>query len=201
MFTGLIQAVGKVASFGKRGKGARIQIRAAFADGSVSLGESVAVDGACLTVVRLVPGGFEADLSVETLRRTATCAWRPGRRVNLERALTPASRLGGHLVQGHVDAAGRVLAVSRGRGQRTLRVEIPGAIRPLVAEKGSIAVDGVSLTVSTLGRDWFDAALIPLTLAATNLSDRKRGDLVNLEADLIARHVARLFSVMRRVHN
>jgi riboflavin synthase len=167
-------------------------VRAAFAEGPPSLGESIAVDGACLTVARLAPGGFEADLSAETLDRTTAGTWRRGRKVNLERALGAGDRFGGHLVQGHVDGVGKILSFKEGAGQWTLRVEAPASLRPLIAEKGSIAVDGVSLTVSALGRSWFEAAIIPHTLRETNLARRRAGDPVNLEADLLARYLARL---------
>jgi len=194
MFTGLIQSVGTVVSLAKRGGAARLSLRAPFTDGPASLGESVAVNGACLTVARIAEGGFEADLSAETLARTTAGTWRRGRKVNLERALTAADRFGGHLVQGHVDGVGKIVSFSEARGQWTLRVEAPPGLRPLIAEKGSIALDGVSLTVSSLGRTWFEAAIIPHTLAATNLADRRPGDPVNLEADLLARYLARLLN-------
>ena len=192
MFTGLIQSVGRVDGIRRRGGGARLVVRAPFSDGPLALGESVAVDGVCLTVTKKTPRGFEADLGAETLDRTTAGLWRTGRRVNLERALTPHGRLGGHFVQGHVDGRGKVLALGGTRAQWTMRVEIPDPLAPLVAEKGSIAVDGVSLTVSALGKGWFEVALIPHTLGATNLKDRRAGDPVNLEVDLLARHVARL---------
>lgn len=194
MFTGLIQSVGKVAFLTGTAKAARLRIRAEFRDGPLAPGESVAVDGACLTVTAFERDGFEADVSAETLARTTIGSWRSGRRVNLERALTPSSRLGGHLVQGHVDGRGRVIRVTRGRHQTTLRVVAPAPLRPLIAEKGSIAVDGVSLTVSALVEDGFEVALIPHTLAETNLADRRPRDEVNLEADIVARHVARLLA-------
>ena len=195
MFTGLIQTVGSVVALRRRAGSARLVLRAPFEDGALELGESIAVDGACLTVAKCVPRGFEADLSSETLARTTAGTWRPGRRINLERALTPGSRLGGHFVQGHVDGCGRVAMLSAGRGQTTIRVQIPDPLLPLVAEKGSIALDGVSLTVSALGEDWFESALIPHTLEDTNLSERNPGDLVNIEVDLLARHIARLLAL------
>ena len=198
MFTGLIQSVGRVEGIRRRGGGARLVVRAPFSDGPLSLGESVAVDGVCLTVTKKTPRGFEADLGTETLERTTAGGWRTGRRVNLERALTPHSRLGGHFVQGHVDGRGKVLALRAAQAQWTMRVETPDPLAPLVAEKGSIAVDGVSLTVSALGKGWFEVALIPHTLGATNLKDRRAGDPVNLEVDLLARHVARLLETAGR---
>lgn len=191
MFTGLVQTVGRIAAVRAKGRSARLTVESEFEEELV-LGESVAVDGACLTVARTVDSGFEADLSPETLRRTTAGTWKRGRRVNLERSLRPTDRLGGHLVQGHVDARGRVVLTKRGRGQTTLRVEFPQTLSGLIAEKGSIAVDGVSLTVSALAEGWFETALIPHTLNATTLGERRAGDGVNLEADLIARYLARI---------
>jgi riboflavin synthase len=194
VFTGLVQAIGEVVSLRRRGEGARLALRAPLPGGPLEDGESVAVDGACLTVTGKVRGGFEADLSQETLARTTAGSWRTKRRVNLERSLTPQTRMGGHFVQGHVDGRGRVHSMIRGSGQVTLRVETPAPLRHLIVEKGSIAVDGVSLTVSALGRTWFEAALVPHTLKATNLSDRRPGDAVNLEVDLIARYLEGLLA-------
>jgi riboflavin synthase len=155
-------------------------------------GESVACSGACLTVVERGGGVVSFDAVPETLARTTLGGWGPGTKVNLERALALGDRLGGHIVQGHVDAVGEVLRrTPEGQGVR-LTVSLPSAIASLVAEKGSIAVDGVSLTVAAAGRDRFELALIPETLARTTLGDAAPGVKVNLEADLIARHVARL---------
>ena len=192
MFTGIIQEIGTIASVRRSAGRAWTSVRARFDEGPLARGESIAVDGACLTAARIVRGGFEADLSRETLARTTAGSWRAGRRVNLERALQPKSRLGGHFVQGHVDGRGEVVFLRSGPDGATLRVRAPEPLRPLIAEKGSIAVDGVSLTVAALGEDWFEVALIPHTLAATNLADRRAADAVNLEADLLARHLARL---------
>ena len=185
MFTGIIQAVGKVASR----KGARLELEAPAR--GLKAGESVAVNGVCLTVVPpLAPKRLRFDVSEETFRLTNLAALRPGDRVNLEPALKAGDPLGGHLVSGHVDARGKVLALTpQAGGFAILRVELPPALRPFVAKKGSVCVDGVSLTVAALGRDWFTIALVPHTLAHTNLGGRKRGDVVNLEADMIARYV------------
>jgi riboflavin synthase len=156
------------------------------------LGESVACSGVCLTVVERGGGVVSFDAVPETLARTTVGGWRAGTAVNLERALALSDRLGGHLVQGHVDAVGRVISrAAEGQGAR-LRIALPAPIAPLVAEKGSIAVDGVSLTVAAVGRDWFEVALIPETLARTTLGGAQPGIPVNLEADVVARHVARL---------
>jgi len=191
MFTGLIQAVGKVTALRRGGRGARLALQAPLPGGPLEDGESIAVDGACLTVARRVRGGFEADLSEETLVRTTAGSWRPGRRVNLERSLTPSTRMGGHFVQGHIDGRGKVRSLVAGSGQATLRVETPAALRHLIAEKGSVAVDGISLTVAGLGIDRFDVQIVPYTLAHTNLRGLAAGDGVNLECDMVGKYVAR----------
>ncbi|HSD21728.1 MAG TPA: riboflavin synthase [Anaeromyxobacter sp.] len=193
MFTGLVADLGVVESVVPRQGGARLTVRphALPVDGLV-LGESIACSGACLTVVERGGGRVSFDAVPETLARTTVGAWRPGTKVNLERALAVGERLGGHLVQGHVDAVGEILQRRpEGQGAR-LTVSLPAAIAPLVAEKGSIAVDGVSLTVAAVARDRFEIALIPETLARTTLGEAGPGTKVNLEADVIARHVARL---------
>jgi len=193
MFTGLVSDMGLVERLAPRQGGARLAIRpGALRVDDLALGESVACSGACLTVVERGGGVVSFDAVPETLARTTLGSWRPGTKVNLERALALGDRLGGHLVQGHVDAVGEVLGrVAEGQGAR-LVVSLPPAIAPLVAEKGSIAVDGVSLTVAAAGRDRFEIALIPETLARTTLGAAAPGTKVNLEADVIARHVARL---------
>lgn len=193
MFTGLVSDMGVVERIAPRQGGVRLTLRprALPVDGLV-LGESVACSGVCLTVVERGAGLVSFDAVPETLARTTIGGWRTGSPVNLERALALSDRLGGHLVQGHVDAVGQVLSrVAEGQGVR-LRIALPAAIAPLVAEKGSIAVDGVSLTVAAVGRDWFEVALIPETLARTTLGAAQPGTAVNLEADVVARHVARL---------
>ena len=193
MFTGLITDLGVVERLDPRGGGARITIRpGALPVDELVLGESVACNGACLTVVERGGGRMSFDAVPETLARTTLGSWRAGTRVNLERALRLSDRLGGHLVQGHVDAVGKVLArVAEGQGAR-LTVSLPAAIAPLVAEKGSIAIDGVSLTEARALRDRFEVALIPETLTRTVLGEAAPGTPVNLEVDVVARHVARL---------
>jgi riboflavin synthase len=193
MFTGLIADIGVVERIAPRGGGARLTLRPATTPVEDLLpGESVCCSGACLTVVERGAGLVSFDAVPETLARTTIGAWRPGTRVNLERALRLSDRLGGHLVAGHVDAVGEVLSrAAEGQGVR-LAVSLPPAIAPLVAEKGSVAVDGVSLTVAAAGRDRFEVALIPETLARTTLGEARPGTRVNLEADVVARHVARL---------
>jgi riboflavin synthase len=195
MFTGLVSDIGLVERVSPRQGGARLTLRPArLGVDALALGESVACSGACLTVTERGGGLVSFDAVPETLARTTIGTWRPGTRVNLERALALGDRLGGHLVQGHVDAVGEVLRrTPEGQGAR-LTISLPPEIAALVAEKGSIAVDGVSLTVASAARDRFDVALIPETLARTTLGDAGPGTRVNLEADVLARHVARLQS-------
>jgi riboflavin synthase len=195
MFTGLISDIGVVERITPRSGGVRLVIRpASLPVDDLALGESVANSGACLTVVERGGGLVAFDAVPETLARTAMGGWRPGTRVNLERALRLSDRLGGHLVAGHVDAVGELLArTPEGQGAR-LTISLPPALAPLVAEKGSIAVDGVSLTVAVAARDRFEVALIPETLARTTLGEAQPGARLNLEADVVARHVARLQS-------
>jgi riboflavin synthase len=193
MFTGLVADLGVVERVTPRQGGVRLTLRPrALPVDALVLGESIACSGACLTVVERGGGLVSFDAVPETVSRTTVGAWRPGTKVNLERALAVGDRLGGHLVQGHVDVVGEIL-VRRPEGQGArLTISLPAAIAPLVAEKGSIAVDGVSLTVASAGRDRFDVALIPETLARTTLGEAGPGTKVNLEADVLARHVARL---------
>jgi riboflavin synthase len=193
MFTGLVSDVGVVERLEPRAGGARVTIRpGTMPVDDLALGESVACNGACLTVVERGGGRMSFDAVPETLARTTLGNWRSGTRVNLERALRLSDRLGGHLVQGHVDAVGQVLGrVAEGQGAR-LTISLPPALAPLVAEKGSIAIDGVSLTVARADRDRFEVALIPETLSRTVLGAAAPGTPVNLEVDVVARHVARL---------
>jgi riboflavin synthase len=173
------------------GGGACLELRCAFEGEPTVAGESIAVSGVCLTVAEPGGEGFTADLSRETLSRTTLGSARAGTRVNLERSLRLDARIGGHLVLGHVDATSRVAALRKLDEFATLRLALPGDLAPEVAEKGSVAVDGVSLTVSAVGDGWFEAALIPATLAATTLGALHPGDLVNLETDVLAKYVRR----------
>ena len=193
MFTGLIADVGTVERLTPRQGGARLVIRPrALRAEDLALGESVACSGVCLTVAERGASLAAFDAVPETLSRTTVGAWRAGTRVNLERALAIGDRLGGHMVAGHVDAVGEVLArAAEGQGAR-LTISLPPAIAALVAEKGSIAVDGISLTVARAHRDRFELALIPETLSRTALAGAAPGTKVNLEADVLARHLARL---------
>ena len=193
MFTGIIQAVGQVVAHEARGGDARLLIDAASLDlGDVAIGDSIAVAGVCLTAVTLAGARFEVDVSAETLRLTTLGALRAGDAVNLEKALRLADRLGGHLVSGHVDGSGRVeRIVDDGASQRWI-FSAPRALLRYIAVKGSICIDGTSLTVNTVEGGTFGVTLIPHTLAATTFGARAAGDAVNLEVDLVARYVERL---------
>ncbi|MGH9467173.1 MAG: riboflavin synthase [Terriglobales bacterium] len=190
MFTGIIQAVGRVQALEPRGRGARLRLAPPAALlRRLHLGDSIAVNGCCLTVAAKSHTGFAADLSAETLARTTLRAWRRGQRVSLEPALRFGDPLGGHLLQGHVEATGRVLALDEGG---TLRLEVPGALRRYIVLKGSLAVDGVSLTVAELRGRHIAIALIAHTLRRTHLRTLAAGYRVNLETDPVARHLERL---------
>ncbi|MDP9034961.1 MAG: riboflavin synthase [Myxococcota bacterium] len=192
MFSGLVAGMGVLERSLPRGHGARLYVRGSFADGPLALGESIAVDGCCLSVAGIFLGGFEADASSETLARTTLGTPSPNRVVNLERALRAGDRLGGHLVTGHIDGVGTVLERQDEGDARALTFELPARLARFVAEKGSIAVSGVSLTVNGVEARRFGVMLIPITLAETNLGALGVGDQVNLEVDLVARYVARL---------
>ena len=184
MFTGIVEDLGSVESF----ESGRLVVRAG---GEPSIGESIAVNGTCLTVVAVAEGTLGFDVSSETLGRTALARLRPGARVNIERPLTLLARLGGHLVQGHVDGVGEVVAVRpQEDGGAVLSVRVPRPLLEFVVEKGSIALDGVSLTVAAREDDRIDVALIPHTLAVTTLGEARVGDPVNVEVDVVAKYVA-----------
>ncbi|HZN54657.1 MAG TPA: riboflavin synthase [Candidatus Polarisedimenticolaceae bacterium] len=192
MFTGLIRTIGRVVRVEPGAGATRLAVASDLPVETMEDGESVAVDGVCLTVARREGDVFEADAVAETLARTTLSGLARGDRVHLERALAMGERLGGHLVQGHVDAVARVLRATRSGADVRLEVELPVALRGLVARKGSIAVSGVSLTVAAVGPASFEVALIPETLARTRLGELAEGDPVNLEADLIARYLEAL---------
>jgi len=192
MFTGIVEEMGRVHRIEERSPGRRFWFAAERVLEDAAIGSSIAVSGVCLTVVALEPGGFSVDAVPETLSRTTLGDLVPGDFVNLERPLTLEQRLGGHLVQGHVDGVGEVLAVvPEGDGVR-VTIGIPGPLRRFVAEKGSLAVDGVSLTVAGAKPDRCDVALIPHTLEVTTSGRYSPGTRVNLEVDLLARYLARL---------
>jgi riboflavin synthase alpha subunit len=192
LFTGIIEGCGRVAEVAPAGNLTRIAVEAPqhLTEG-VRVGDSIAVNGGCLTVTKLEPGRFHFQAVKETLDRTALGGLEVGARVNLERALRAGARLDGHIVQGHVDGTGRVRQLSR-RGQDVrLAIDCGPAIRDFLVEKGSVAIDGVSLTVAGVDAKGFDVALIPHTLEATTLGERRPGDRVNLEADVLAKYVRR----------
>ena len=198
MFTGIIEGVGRLAAREPRGG----DVRFTFATGSlpwlgergedVRLGESIAVNGVCLTVVAFDAGSFQADASTETLGLTTLGDLAEGAALNLERAMRPSDRLGGHLVSGHVDGIGRVLSVHDDARAQRWRFAAPAPLLKYVAKKGSICVDGVSLTVNAVDGEGFEVALIPHTVAHTRFAETAVGDAVNLEIDLVARYVERL---------
>jgi riboflavin synthase len=195
MFTGLIEGVGQIAALESRGGDVRLRIAVGslpFAD--VALGESIAVSGVCLTVIEFDAGAFAADASTETLGLTTLGGMAVGQAVNLERAMRPTDRLGGHLVSGHVDGVGRVLSVHDDARAQRWRFAAPTSLSKYIATKGSICVDGVSLTVNAVDDEGFDVALIPHTVSHTAFSTTRVGDPVNLEIDLVARYVERLLS-------
>jgi riboflavin synthase len=193
MFTGIIQTVGRIARIERRGGDVRLTIDTATLDMSdVALGDSIAVGGVCLTAVELGAQSFAADVSNETLSLTSFGQLGPGSRVNLEKALRLADRLGGHMVSGHVDGLGKVVSVTNdGRSQRWT-FEVPPTLTRYIAAKGSICIDGTSLTVNEVSANRFGVNLIPHTVEHTTFADRKAGDQVNLEVDVVARYVERL---------
>jgi len=193
MFTGLIQDLGTVERVTPRGGVVDLWIGTSLPTSDFELGESVAVNGACLTVVEVGPRSFLAQAAPETLRRTTLGELSVGSRVHLERALQVGARLGGHLVLGHVDAVAEVLGGRADGGAWRMEVSLPASLSPFFIEKGSVCIDGVSLTVNGVGTDRFDVMLIPESQARTTLATRRPGDRVNLEADVIGKYVARLY--------
>lgn len=227
MFTGIIEEIGEITAIAESGDGWRLTVRAPKAAADAVHGESIAVSGVCLTVVGSTAETFDADVMKQTLDVAALGAATVGTRVNIEKAMPVGARLGGHIVQGHVDGTGTVLEVRPGAQWSVLRISLPDDLAPLVVDKGSISVDGTSLTVSAVspstpstpstgsgtpegsgtregsgtqegsgtgGGHWFEVSLIPETLAATTLGTRAVGDRVNLETDILARHVERLLA-------
>ena len=198
MFTGIIEELGRVRSIERRGEGVRLTVEARTVTEGTSEGDSIAVNGVCLTALDVRPDSFSADGSRETLERSTLGTLRAGSRVNLERAVTPATRLGGHIVQGHTDARGRFLGAEDHGGSWTVRVAFPPEMARYLVFKGSVAVEGISLTVAALAEDFFEIAVIPKTWAVTNLSHLRAGDPVNLEADIIAKYVERILTATGR---
>ena len=194
MFTGIIEELGHVHAIEQRGENARIVIEAHTVTEDAHDGDSIAVNGVCLTALDVKPGSFAADVSKETLLRSTLGNLGTGSPVNLERAVTPATRLGGHIVQGHVDARGKFLG-SQDHGESwTFRFAYPKEIGAYLVFKGSIAVEGISLTIADLADDYFEIAIIPKTWEVTNFSRLQPGDEVNLEVDVIAKYVERMLA-------
>ena len=195
MFTGIVEELGEVVGRENFGDSARLVIRGPIVTSDTGHGDSIAVNGVCLTVVEvLADGSFSADVMDETLNRSSLRGIDVGARVNLERAAALQSRLGGHIVQGHVDGTGRILCRTPSEHWTVVRITLPAELSRYVVEKGSITVDGVSLTVSALGPDWFEVSLIPTTLDLTTLGRTEAGAPVNLEVDVIAKYVERLLA-------
>jgi riboflavin synthase len=193
MFTGIVEELGEVVRWSDTADdSALVAVRGPLVASDARHGDSIAVNGVCLTVVEVSGDVFTADVMGETLRRSALGALAPGDPVNLERAATLGTRLGGHLVQGHVDGVAPVLSRQPSAQWDTVRFALPDPVARYVVEKGSITVDGVSLTVAAIGPDWFEVGLIPTTLKLTTLGHKETGDHVNLEVDVIAKYVERL---------
>lgn len=195
MFTGIVEDVGVVTALRKTAHEVRLTMRSALICADLHIGDSVSVNGACLTAVEITGDHFTALATAETLRRTALHTLVPGSRVNLERALQLGGRLGGHLVLGHVDGIGRVKQLHPEGEAMLMEFAAPANVLPLLAPKGSIAIDGVSLTIASLLPDGFGVSLIPHTIGVTTLHERRIGDMVNLEADIIGKYVARLMGL------
>jgi riboflavin synthase len=188
MFTGIVDHTGVIESVARKGD-LRIAIACDFK--KITLGESIAVDGVCLTVASKTKNGFAVDISAETESRTAT-AWEKGKRVNLERALKLGDSISGHMVTGHVDGVAKIVSVKSSGGSKRWELEAPKALAKFIAEKGSVTLDGVSLTVNTVKGRRFSVNIIPHTAARTTFSKRKAGDTLNLEIDILARYVERM---------
>lgn len=199
MFTGIVEEIGEITAIAPSGDGWRLTVHAPRAVSDAVRGESIAVSGVCLTVIDATADTFDADVMKQTLDVASLGAASVGTRVNIEKAIPVGARLGGHIVQGHVDGVGEVQDVRPGDQWRVLRISLPADLAPLVVDKGSISVDGTSLTVSAVSRPdepqhWFEISLIPETLSVTTLGALSRGDRVNLETDILARHVERLLA-------
>lgn len=192
MFTGIIEELGSVRSIEERGENARIVISARVVTEGTNHGDSISVNGVCLTALDVRPDSFAADVSMETLARSTLGTLKPGTPVNLERAVTPTTRLGGHIVQGHVDARGQLAGVEDHGESWTIKIAYPKEIARYLVFKGSVSVEGISLTIAGLTDNHFEVAIIPKTWEVTNLSRLQPGDDVNLEVDVIAKYVERL---------
>jgi riboflavin synthase len=198
MFSGIVEELGSVARLDWHGDAAVLQVRGPVVTTDAAHGDSIAVNGVCLTVTAVDGDVFSADVMKETFDRSALGSLAPGERVNLERAVTASTRLGGHIVQGHVDGVGRILSRAADERWTDVRIELPAGLTRYVVEKGSISVDGVSLTVAAVDETSFTVSLIPTTLALTTLGHKDSGALVNLEVDVIAKYVEKLVAGVAR---
>jgi len=198
MFTGIIEELGEIASLEKHAEGAKIKISAKIVTKDTNEGDSISVNGVCLTALDIKPDSFMADVSQETLDKSTLERLKTGTKVNLERAVTPSTRLGGHIVQGHVDSRGKFVSAVQNGDFWTVRISFPKEIGQYLVYKGSISVEGISLTIAELGSDYFEIAVIPKTWELTNLSTLRPGDEVNLEADVIAKYVERILLYGKR---
>ena len=198
MFTGIIEELGCVASLDGHSGGAKIKIAARIVTKGSIEGDSISVNGVCLTALGITPTSFEADVSQETLDRSTLGDIKTGSAVNLERAVTPSTRLGGHIVQGHVDGRGTFISAVQNGGFWTVRIGFPPGMTKYFVYKGSVSVEGISLTIAALADDHFEIAVIPKTWELTNLSSLTAGDAVNLEADVIAKYVERIMQFQEK---
>lgn len=192
MFTGIIEELGTVSYLNKKGNSAEIKIVCNIVTHETKIGDSIAVNGVCLTVVSLFKDGFAADVSYETLNKSSIGIVKPSGKVNLERALTLNTRLGGHIVSGHVDCEGKIKSIENRDNSYSLKIGYDAKIQKFIAEKGSIAVDGISLTVADIKKDYFEVAVIPHTFENTNMKYKRISDTVNLEVDIISRYLDKL---------
>lgn len=198
MFTGIIQNIGKINGVEKKGKSAKIIIEHESLLADIKVGDSVAVDGVCLTVVEFSQSMIKTDVSEETLRLTTLGTMKTGDKVNLEKSLTPSTQMGGHFVTGHIDGVGNIARKAAEGEFATIDFNIPNELQNQIVKKGSVAVDGISLTVAEVLEDGFRVAIIPHTMKITTLSVKKVGDKVNIETDIIAKYVQRFLSVQRK---
>lgn len=199
MFTGIIEELGEITAWNPGVDAARVTVRAPLAVSDAKHGDSISVSGVCLTVIDQGADWFTADVMSQTIAMSTLGRAVTGDRVNIERAAQVGDRLGGHIVQGHIDGTSVLLSITEGSAWRVLRFSLAEDLAALVAGKGSISIDGVSLTVSNIGDDWFEVSLIPETLSVTTLGAKQVGDDVNIETDILARHVLRMHEVSQRV--
>ncbi|MDO8885385.1 riboflavin synthase [Candidatus Oleimmundimicrobium sp.] len=194
MFTGIIEELGKVRSFRKSGNACSIKVFAPIISKNIKIGDSIAVNGVCLTVIKQHKDGLEADIMPETLKQTNLGTMKQGEMVNLERAVRPSDRLGGHIVSGHIDGAGKIISSNRDRNAIILKIKTESQIMEFVVPKGSVAIDGVSLTVTSVLKNSFYVSIVPHTAETTTLGFKKRGESVNLETDIMAKHIKKFFN-------